>query len=125
MKIKLSELRQLIKSVLKEERLLESDGTEYYLELKIANGQAFRFSDELPGESDQFSYIIYDWIRNNAHENYASMDDESETKLTFTMQTTSIADFQLKFKTFLKTKKFDVNFMPPKENNLYGIIKTI
>lgn len=125
MKITLKELRQIVKTVIKEEMLLESQGTSYYLELHIANGQTFRFNDELPGEEDQFSYIIYDWIRNNANRNYASMDDESETELTFTIELTSAPDFQAAFKKFLNSKKFDVTFNPPKGTNLYGMIKKL
>lgn len=125
MKITLKELRQIVKTIIKEERLHESEGASYFLELKIANGQTFRFNDELPGEQDQFSYIIYDWIRNNANRNYASMDDESETQLTFTVELTSAPDFQTAFKKFLNSKKYDITFTPPKGTNLYGEIKKL
>ena len=120
MKITLTELKQFIKSIIKEESLLESQGTSYYLELHIANGQTFRFHHELPEEGEQFSYIIYDWIRNNVFENYATMDDESETELTFTIKLTSVPNFQAAFKEFLNSKGFDITFNPP--NELYGII---
>lgn len=125
MKITLTELKQFIKSIIKEESLLESQGTSYYLELHIANGQTFRFHHELPEEGEQFSYIIYDWIRNNANRNSASMDDESETELTFTVELTSAPDFQTAFKKFLNSKKFDITFDSPKGTDLYGMIKKL
>ena len=117
--MKVKELRKIIKEG-RVKILFESEGVEYYLELHIANGQTFRFNDELPGEEDQFSYIIYDWIRNNVFENYATMDDESETELTFTIKLTSVPNFQAAFKEFLNSKGFDITFNPP--NKLYGII---
>ena len=121
MKITLKELRQIIKSVIKE----EATNNEYYLELHISNGQSFRFNDELP-EGDQFSYIIYDWMRKNAHQNYAILDDESETELTFTFKIDyPITEFPQKFISFLKTKMFDAKFDVQKGNNLYAVIKKL
>lgn len=112
-----------------------NNGISYFLELQISNGETFRFNDELPGEEDQFSYIIYDWMRNNAYKNYASMDDESETELTFTIKVPlrdpktginySITDFQRSFRSFLKTKTFDVKFSKTEGKKLYAEIKKL
>jgi hypothetical protein len=121
MKITLKELRQIVKSIIKE----QATNNEYYLELQISNGESFRFNDELP-EGEQFSYIIYDWMRKNAHQNYATLDDESETELTFTFKIDyPITEFQQKFISFLKTKNFVANFDVPKGNNLYAILKKL
>lgn len=112
-----------------------NDGISYYLELQISNAESFRFNDELPGEGDQFSYIIYDWMRKNAHNNYANMDDESETELTFTIKIPlrdsktglnyTITDFQRSFRSFLKTKMYDVKFAKTEGKKLYAEIKKL
>jgi hypothetical protein len=112
-----------------------NDGVSYYLELQISNGESFKFSDELPGENDQLSYIIYDWMRNNAHNNYANMDDESETQLTFTIKIPlrdsktglnyTITDFQRSFRNFLKTKMYDVKFAKTEGKKLYAEIRKL
>lgn len=112
-----------------------NDGVSYFLEVQIANGETIRFNDELPGENDQFSYIIYDWMRNNAFNNYASMDDESETQLTFTVKIPlrdlktglnyTITDFQRSFRSFLKTKMYDANFAKTEGKKLYIEIKKL
>jgi hypothetical protein len=112
-----------------------NDGVSYYLELQITNGESFKFSDELPGENDQLSYIIYDWMRNNAHNNYANMDDESETQLTFTIKIPlrdsktglnyTITDFQRSFRNFLKTKMYDVKFAKTEGKKLYAEIRKL
>jgi hypothetical protein len=111
------------------------DGVSYYLELQITNGESFKFNNELPGENDQFSYIIYDWMRNNAHHNYASMDDESETQLTFTIKIPlrdpntglnyTITDFERSFRNFLKTKSFDAKFAKTEGKKLYAEIRKL
>lgn len=112
-----------------------NDGISYYLELQISNGESFKFNDEIPGENDQFSYIIYDWMRNNAHNNYANMDDESETQLTFTIKIPlrdtktglnyTITDFQRNFRNFLKTKMYDVKFAKTEGKKLYAEVKKL
>ncbi|MEY3079082.1 MAG: hypothetical protein RL086_235 [Bacteroidota bacterium] len=112
-----------------------NDGISYYLELQISNGESFKFNDELPGENDQFSFIIYDWMRNNAHNNYANMDDESETQLTFTIKIPlrdtktglnyTITDFQRSFRNFLKTKMYDVKFAKTEGKKLYAEVKKL
>ena len=111
------------------------EGVSYYIELQIANGESIRFNDEIPGDNDQFSYIIYDWMRNNAHNNYANMDDESESELTFTVkiplrnantgQNYTITDFQRSFRSFLKSKMYDVKFVKTEGKKLYAEIKKI
>jgi hypothetical protein len=112
-----------------------NDGVSYYLELQIANGESFKFNDELPGENDQFSYILYDWMRSNAHNNYANLDDESETELTFTIKIPlrdsitglnyTITDFQRNFRNFLKTKMYDVKFAKTEGKKLFAEIKKL
>lgn len=112
-----------------------NDGISYLLELQIEKDQSFRFNDELAGESDQLSYLIYDWVRNNAHKNYASMDDESETQLTFTIKIPlrdsktglnyTITDFQRSFRNFLKAKTFDAKFSKTEGKKLYAEIKKL
>ena len=114
---------------------LVNDGVSYYLELQIANNESFRFNDELAGDNDQFSYVIYDWMRNNAHNNYANMDDESETELTFTIkvplrdvktgQNYTITDFQRSFRNFLKTKMYDVKFSKNEGKKLFAEIRKL
>lgn len=112
-----------------------NNGVSYFLELQISNGETFKFNDELPDENDQFSYIIYDWIRNNAQNNYANMDDESETELTFTIKIPlrdpksglnyTITDFQRSFRNFLKTKMYDVKFSKTEGKKLYAEIRKL
>jgi hypothetical protein len=112
-----------------------NDGVSYYLELQISNGESFKFNDELSGENEQFSYLIYDWMRNNAHNNYANMDDESETQLTFTIKIPlrdaktglnyTITDFQRSFRNFLKTKMYDVKFAKTEGKKLYAEVKKL
>jgi len=112
-----------------------NDGISYYLELQISNGESFKFNDELPSENDQFSYIIYDWMRNNAHNNYATMDDESETQLTFTVKIPlrdpktglnyTITDFQRSFRNFLKAKMYDVKFSKTEGKKLFAEIRKL
>jgi len=110
------------------------DGASYYIELQIANGESLRFNDELPGDNDQFSYIIYDWMRNETNDN-ANLDDESESELTFTVkiplknsntgQNYTITDFQRSFRSFLKSKMYDVKFVKTEGKKLYAEIKKL
>lgn len=112
-----------------------NEGSSYYMELQITNGESFKFSDELPGDDDQFSYIIYQWMKDNSHNDYASLDDESETQLTFTFKIPlrdpisgrnySITDFQRSFRTFLKTKSYDVKFAKTEGKKIYAELRKI
>jgi hypothetical protein len=113
---------------------IAKDGASYYIELQIANGESLRFNDELPGDNDQFSYIIYDWMRNETNDN-ANLDDESESELTFTVkiplknsntgQNYTITDFQRSFRSFLKSKMYDVKFVKTEGKKLYAEIKKL
>jgi hypothetical protein len=106
-----------------------NDGMKYLMEFQISSDQSFLFSDELPSDGEQFSYLIYDWIRNNAYKNYATLDDESETALTFTVKLPlrdpvtgmnyQMKDFERNLRQFLKSKGFDCKSSKTEAKVLY------
>jgi hypothetical protein len=94
-----------------------TNGVSYLMEFQISGDQSFLFSDEIATDGEQFSYLIYDWIRNNAYKNYATLDDESETALTFTVKLPlrdpvtgmnyQMKDFERNLRQFFKSKGYD------------------
>lgn len=106
-----------------------NNGISYQMDFQIRKGETFSFQDDLPSDDEQFSYIIYDWLRMNACKNYATMDDESETALTFTIKIPlrdaktgmnyTISDFQRSFRKFIKEKGFSCEFAKTEGKKLY------
>ena len=106
-----------------------NNGISYQMDLQIRGGETFSFQDDVPSDDEQLSYLIYDWLRNNACKNYATMDDESETALAFTIKIPlrdsntgmnyTISDFQRSFRKFIKEKGFTCDFAKTEGKKLY------
>jgi hypothetical protein len=106
-----------------------NNGISYQMDFQIRNSETFSFQDDIPSDDEQLSYLIYDWLRNNACKNYATMDDESETALTFTVKIPlrdsktgmnyTISDFQRSLRKFFKEKGFSCDFAKTEGKKLY------
>jgi hypothetical protein len=106
-----------------------NNGISYQMDFQIRNGETFSFQDDIPSDDEQLSYLIYDWLRNNACKNYATMDDESETALVFTVKIPlrdtktgmnyTISDFQRSLRKFIKEKGFSCDFAKTEGKKLY------